>query len=275
MGTPPQKCPREEEGDAFPSFSAGEIRRTPLPRALRRPECLEERMINIFVTYRCNLACSSCFARDMQTAYPEDLSQENFRRLLEWMRNAPPTAAGFIGGEPTLHPRLGGMLEDVVGTGLPAVLFTNGLFREVMAHVVGFVKACEARGVRTGLDCSVRLCDLRDEDRRYLERASMKFSGVCHPSIDVHPDLGASYCLPMRDVRAPDITAFPGQEALMWHFAQLARPFRQADITAACFECKDFMRRRQGGCMALGRTAATGCAPSPDKVPAPMETEKE
>jgi len=306
-------------------------------------------MINVFVTYRCNLACSYCFARELHAEYPEDLGEEHFARLLEWMRGALLPAVAFIGGEPTLHPRLADMVRRTAGAGISVVLFTNGLFPEellddlsghvsnfvvnynepslyteaqrerlhanlsriaesgarltfsknfsarylewdyllegaerygvgairydisrpsasggndhftnadtgrVVSHIVRFVKACEARGIRTGLDCSVRLCDLKVEDRRYLERVSMKFSGVCHPSIDVHPDLSASYCLPMRDVCVPDVTAFPSQDALMWHFAEQVRPIRQANVSTDCLDCRDFMRRCQGGCLALRR----------------------
>lgn len=304
-------------------------------------------MINIFVTYRCNLACSYCFARELRGEFPRDMAEERFDALLAWMVRAGVPVAAFIGGEPTLHPRLVEMVERTTDAGVAAVLFTNGLFpqdmaarlagrvsnfvvnynapevyapaqwallhenldrlrelsaritfsknfsprhadygyllegidrygvtavrydisrpsggggndhctfdgtRAMMAHVVGFVKGCERRGVRTGLDCSVRLCDLRDDDRRYLERVSTKFTGVCHPSIDVHPDLSASYCLPLCGLRVPDVTRFADQDALRWHFAQAARPLRQENVSAACLDCKDFMRRCQGGCLAL------------------------
>jgi len=314
-------------------------------------------MIKIFVTYRCNLACPYCFATRMRREYPGDMTREAFARLLQWMRGAGLPAAAFIGGEPTLHPDLPEMIAATAEAGIPAVLFTNGLFpvslaerlapltanfvvnyndpagytpeqaamrhavlirlrelgarvafsknfsrdgldygyllealdrygvttvrydisrpshdaandhftlddtRRIMSHAAAFVKACEARGVRTGLDCSVRLCDLYDEDRRYLERVSMKFSGVCHPCADVHPDLSASYCLPMRGIGVPDVTAFADHAALMWHLAEAARPVRLANVSAACFECKDFMRRCQGGCMALMRTARPETGP--------------
>ena len=306
-------------------------------------------MINIFVTYRCNLACSYCFARELQDEYPDDLSGEDFARLLKWMRGASLSSAAFIGGEPTLHPGLAKMVQQTAESGISAVLFTNGLCppealdgllphvsnfvvnyndpsmygeaqreqlhgnlermaasdarltfsknfssrysdyeyllegvdkygvqsvrydisrpsisarndhftnddtRKIISHIVRFVKRCEGMGVKTGLDCSVRLCDLNVEDRNYLERVSMKFSGICHPSIDIHPDLSASYCLPMRDVSVPDVTRFAGQDALMWHFADTVRPIRQGNVSTQCLECKDFMRRCQGGCMALRR----------------------
>ncbi len=330
-------------------------------------------MIKIFVTYRCNLTCPYCFARELCADYPDDLTDQAFTRLLDWMRRSRLATAAFIGGEPTLHPRLADMIERAAQAGISPVLFTNGLFpegladrlagtvanfvvnfndpstlspvqatrfhdtlsrlagrgarlafsknfsptgldyaalldaldlygvtavrydisrpsagggndhftladtREVMAHVVGFVKACAARGVKTGLDCGVRLCDLRDEDRRYLERVSMKFTGVCHPSIDVHPDLSASYCLPMRDIRVPDATAFPDHAALMWHLASLARPIRMANVSETCLGCKDFMRRCQGGCMALSRCGGNPTGDSPMEThpdPLPIEAVK-
>jgi hypothetical protein len=310
-------------------------------------------MINIFVTYRCNLACSYCFARELHASHPQDMAEADFTRLLEWMQHTSLAAAGFIGGEPSLHPALPDMLARTAAADISPVVFTNALFpeeladefarhaanfvinyndpelytptqharlhanlerlqqlgarmtfsknfsrahlaydyflegldrygvrsvrydisrpsasaandhytlpdtREVMSHVVSFVRACESRGVRTGLDCSVKLCDLADEDRRYLERVSMKFTGVCHPSLDVHPDLSASYCLPMHEVSVPDATAFPSRNALMQHFAQAVRSFRLTGVSPDCFDCRDFMLRCQGGCMALKRDSST------------------
>lgn len=303
-------------------------------------------MINIFVTYRCNLACPYCFATELTKEYPTDLTPEDFARLLEWMPAAGVTTVAFIGGEPTLHPRIATMVQQAAASGMAVALFTNGLFAPelaeelvghvtsfvvnynepslytdaqqkrlhhnlqtlsykgasisfsknfshrysaydyllegcgrygvtsvrydisrpshsshndhytldeaagAMSHVVDFVRACDERNIRTGLDCSVRLCDLRMEDRKFLERVSMKFTGVCHPSIDIHPDLSASYCLPLRGVRVDDVTKFASREALMWHFADAARPMRSAAVSQGCLDCRDFMRRCQGGCLA-------------------------
>lgn len=313
-------------------------------------------MINIFVTYRCNLACPYCFARDMKTEFPSDMDEKTFSALLDWLVRGGVSAASFIGGEPTLHPRLADMMERTARAGISAVLFTNGLFeqtlvdsiaphvsnvvvnynepqsyapgqwerlnanldalrmrnvritfsknfsrqfcryeyllegierhnvravrydisrpavsgtndhftlddtRQVISTIVGFVKQCEALGVRTGLDCSVRFCDMREEDRQYLERISAKFTGICHPSLDVHPDLSASYCLPLSGVRVPSVLDFRTSEELLWHFAQVVRPLRLKNVSADCLDCKDFMRRCQGGCLALRRTDAAGGA---------------
>ncbi len=313
-------------------------------------------MVNLFVTYRCNLACPYCFARDMRDEYPADMGMESFERVLQWMRSVKLAAAAFIGGEPTLHPRLPDMLEATVDAGIAPVLFTNGLFdpdlapalatrvanfvvnyndprictsgqidllhanlahlrdlgagltfsknfsprhldyeyllegaqrfgvrairydvsrpgpdaanehfslsesRRIMSHIVAFVRRCEALDIRTGLDCCIRLCDLSREDRLFLERVSMKFTGICHPSVDIHPDLSASYCLPMRHVCVPDVTAFASTDALMRHFADAVRPIRFKAMTDDCHACPDFKRVCQGGCLALKQHTPSPCA---------------
>lgn len=306
-------------------------------------------MINIFVTYRCSLACPTCFARELREEHPGDMGEEAFLRLLQWMKKSDLPAVAFLGGEPTLHPGLPVMIDATAAAGIAAVLFTNGLFRRdlaermapavsnfvvnynhprdltleqrgllhanlselsesgaritfsknfssgsldydyllegaarygvravrydisrpsggaandyvrmeetpgVMARILDFVRECEARGIRTGLDCCLRLCDVSVEDRRYLQRVSMKFTGICHPSIDIHPDLSASYCLPLHDVRVPDVTRFAGSQRLMQHFSALVRPTRFEGSSPACRACPDFKRVCQGGCMALKR----------------------
>lgn len=306
-------------------------------------------MINIFLTYRCNLTCSYCFARELRGEHSADMRQDAFRKLLQWMKGSGLPAAAFLGGEPTLHRGLSRMIEATAAAGIAPVLFTNGLFRPdladrmvpvvsnfvvnyndprsltpeqkgllhanlsrlsesgaritfsrnfspgsldynylldgaerygvrsvrydiarpsgsaandyagmtetpgVMVRILDFVRDCEARGIRTGLDCCLRFCDISVEDRRYLQRVSMKFTGICHPSIDIHPDLSASYCLPLHDVRVPDVTRFAGAGRLMQHFTALVRPMRFDGESPACRACPDFKRSCQGGCMALKR----------------------
>ena len=126
----------------------------------------------------------------------------------------------------------------------------------LLAAVTAFVERCGRLGVSTGMDCCLRLCDTTPEQRAFLERVSAKFSGMCHPSLDIHPDLSVSYCLPLHGLRLPDVTAFSGEEALRWHFAEAARPLKTRDAAKECLSCKDFLRRCQGGCIARpGRPA--------------------
>jgi len=77
----------------------------------------------------------------------------------------------------------------------------------------------------------------------------MKFRGICHPSIDIHPDLSASYCLPLKDVAVRDVTAFASRDRLMHHFAATVRPWRFENVSENCLSCHDFKKKCQGGCM--------------------------
>lgn len=304
-------------------------------------------MINLFVTYRCNLACEYCFASGLRREFRDDMTDHDFSRLLDWIRSAQVTSAALIGGEPTLHPAIVQMAEQLVAAGVQVVLFTNGLFpselipaltpsisnfvvnyndpdgypaslkttlennlssladhgarltfsknfmstetpyayliegakkygvktvrydlsrpnntgdntyfnisdsKALMKHMVGFVRECEANDIATGLDCCLKFCDLTEEDRAFLERVSIKLRGICHPSIDIHPDLSASYCLPMRDVSVPDVTAFSSSERLMHHFASAVRSVRFENVDEKCLGCHDFRRSCQGGCLAM------------------------
>lgn len=304
-------------------------------------------MINIFVTYRCNLSCPYCFACELQSEYPQDITEQEFARLLHWMRNTSVASAAFIGGEPTLHPGLAEMVRQAAESGITVTLFTNALcepelisrltpyianfvvnynspeiykadkqrdllhqnlgmlartgsritfsknfapdnteyselltaagqygvkavrydisrpsasctndhfnYHEaapLMQHVVRFVRECDSRGIKTGLDCCIRHCDLSPDERSYLERVSMKFTGICHPSVDIHPDLSASYCLPLRHVAVPDVTVFPNCERLIHHFAAAVRPTRFENSPEECSSCSYFKKKCQGGCMA-------------------------
>lgn len=304
-------------------------------------------MINIFVTYRCNLKCPYCFARDLRAEHEQDMSMTDFERLLDWMKGAGVTAVGFIGGEPTLHPSLPIMLQKTREIGIAVTLFSNGLFPSdlvpnitpyvdnfvinyndpriyasqfqedqlhqnlkqlfrkgcrltfsknffeehtnydyliegakqygvrnirydisrpsrkgvnvhyaagdtsgLMKKILCFVRECENEGIKTGMDCCMKNCDLREADRRYLERVSMKFTGFCHPSIDIQPNLSASYCLPMSHIKVPEVTAFSSRESLLHHFATMVRPFRFKNISQECNSCRFFKTRCQGGCLA-------------------------
>lgn len=304
-------------------------------------------MLNIFLTYRCNLACPYCFARGLADLYPPALGRDDFARLLAWLEAYPVGGVALLGGEPTLHPDLPMMLTALHERGIMTALFTNGLFppalravlaekatnfvvnfndrpllsegqrrlfhanlaylrrqdcrlafaknfsadsldyggllaacarygvrhvrydisrpdyrqgnvyydlektRTVAGTVAAFARECEVRGIRTGLDCCIPLCFFAPEDREWLQAHATKFTGICHPSLDIHPDLSVSYCLPLRGVSAADCTAFPGEGALLRHFAGLAREMRFKPRLAGCETCGHFRRRCQAGCMAL------------------------
>lgn len=315
-------------------------------------------MINLFITYRCNLACTYCFARELGDIHTHDMSVAVFQKFLQWIEGASPPAVGLIGGEPTLHPGLAEMAEAIRNAGIAPVVFTNGLFTPELAdrlcrsvanfvvnyndpvrysshqrmqvhetlarlsklgaritfsknfspdnldydyllegivrygvravrydlsrpsrsaandffpmeatasvwnHILSFVSRCESLGVRTGLDCCLRLCELSTDQRCYLQRVSMKFSGICHPCVDIHPDLSASYCLPMYDIRVPDATAFADSFSLMGHLAKMVGHRRFEHVADECFHCPEFRHTCQGGCLASKRYTPVTMIPS-------------
>ncbi|MDR2124607.1 MAG: 4Fe-4S cluster-binding domain-containing protein [Desulfovibrio sp.] len=311
--------------------------------------------MNLFVGYACNLRCPYCFARALHALYPQRIDRDNFEKFLAWCIRVKLYRLAFIGGEPTLHPRLAEMVERTAQAGVVVSIFTNGLgspalmerlsgnatnfivncnppellssgqqrrlhdnlarlrasgarltfsknfspryaeytyllesvirydisfvrcdisrpdpfgsndyapagaTARLLAAVTAFAERCASLGVGLGIDCCLRMCETEPEQRAFLERFSAKFTGICHPSLDVHPDLSVSYCLPLHDLRVPDVTAFSDEEALRLRFAEAARPFRGRNAGGECRSCDDFMRRCQGGCMA--QTGNAGVPP--------------
>lgn len=78
----------------------------------------------------CNLTCAGCYIesspRNDRLAFLTRAEALGF--LDEIARDALPTRlVGFTGGEPFLNPELPGMLSDVLGRGLAALVLTNGM----------------------------------------------------------------------------------------------------------------------------------------------------
>lgn len=118
-------------------------------------------------------------------------------------------------------------------------------------NIVNFVRECETKGIKTGLDCCIPLCFFSQEDAEYLKGASMKFSGICHPSIDIQTDFSATYCIPMEDVKIKNILEYKGERGLMYEFSQRVQQLRGKKVMNGCQTCSKFAKECQGGCLAL------------------------
>ncbi len=123
--------------------------------------------------------------------------------------------------------------------------------RELVQQLTGFVKACELLGLRTGLDCCIPLCYFSEEELSYMRAHSMKFTGICYPSIDIQTDLSASYCIPMREICIEDITSCQGEYGAMEYLSGRVREIRSGIKQKQCVGCDKFMKLCQGGCLAL------------------------
>jgi radical SAM protein with 4Fe4S-binding SPASM domain len=173
-----------EVRDAAPTTAAP-------PRALVAPET-----IHFSVTGRCDQACAGCFysARPGSTVTPNDAPFELFERVVHQATEARVFQMALGGGEPLLHPRLldmvrlarqgrivpnlttnGNLLTSEVAAALKeaglgqvqislngASEGTNSATRPNFAAAVRAVKACQAMGLRFGLNVLLTRSSLPD-----------------------------------------------------------------------------------------------------------------
>jgi MoaA/NifB/PqqE/SkfB family radical SAM enzyme len=106
------------------------------------PQAIAEglRQISFELTNICNLRCSYC-VRDDESLYRTAAHYfpiELLRRVLREVAAAHPLrAVSFTGGEATLHPRFGEVVEAVAEAGLQFTLVTNGWhFERVRPHLL-------------------------------------------------------------------------------------------------------------------------------------------
>ena len=88
-------------------------------------------MANIMITNVCNLSCSYCFANEyVNRDGIQHIKPEVFEQALHFALTAKKEEhIGLIGGEPTLHPKFGQILQIINEKEQvkEAILFTNGL----------------------------------------------------------------------------------------------------------------------------------------------------
>ena len=86
-------------------------------------------MANIFLTRKCNLNCSYCFADEFVNKANEEITIDNFKTALQFIKTHKDEKVGLIGGEPTLHSAFAEIL-DILNSDddiTSYVIFTNGI----------------------------------------------------------------------------------------------------------------------------------------------------
>ncbi|MBI1788226.1 MAG: radical SAM protein [Acidobacteria bacterium] len=76
-------------------------------------------------SYACQSKCPYCYAKDIDAEHPGELTMENFALALDWARRQRCEVISFVGGEPTLHPRMREFLELVHKHGLRTYFNSN------------------------------------------------------------------------------------------------------------------------------------------------------
>jgi len=94
----------------------------------------------VAVTYRCNAACTFCYAGCNCTVNPvgssQEMTLEQVRRVLDKIkREAKVPSVSFTGGEATLRPDLPDMIRHARGLGMRVNLITNGIRAASPAYV--------------------------------------------------------------------------------------------------------------------------------------------
>ena len=87
-------------------------------------------MVNIFITSKCNLKCTYCFAKDIIKNSDSEISIENFKKALYFItKNNNCSKIGLIGGEPTLHNKFDYILDYIKKNSSisKTVVYTNGI----------------------------------------------------------------------------------------------------------------------------------------------------
>jgi radical SAM protein with 4Fe4S-binding SPASM domain len=80
--------------------------------------------VQLYPTLRCNLACGFCFNRGLPPL--PDVDPADFARMLDRLHEAGIGTLDLLGGEPTLHPRLGELIGALAARGMRTTLSTNG-----------------------------------------------------------------------------------------------------------------------------------------------------
>ena len=87
-------------------------------------------MANISLTATCNRSCSFCFASDTMDAQDRSGSYMPIDRVdaaFDFLVRSGISEARLLGGEPTLHPSFGAIVEHALARGLRLLVFSGGL----------------------------------------------------------------------------------------------------------------------------------------------------
>jgi MoaA/NifB/PqqE/SkfB family radical SAM enzyme len=117
-----QDTPKLNHGDMSPPSMLGYQ-----PNAELRPADYKGESVDIYLNSTCNLKCKTCFLGNDYFASTNNMSVTGVAAILRWAKAAGVRDVAFLGGEPSLHPHVGELLELSRSTGIPTNRFvTNG-----------------------------------------------------------------------------------------------------------------------------------------------------
>lgn len=119
---------------------------------------LSDIMANVLITRLCNRNCIYCFARDQFLISPDgDKDQATAHMplphildIVQFIKRSRQPVAGLMGGEPTLHPEFGGIVDLLLHHQLNIRLFTGGLMPR---YALEYLSRCDP--ARIGITLNV------------------------------------------------------------------------------------------------------------------------
>jgi radical SAM protein with 4Fe4S-binding SPASM domain len=89
--------------------------------------------IQLFPTLRCNQGCGFCFNRGLKTE--SEITADGFAKLAGKILDAGIPEIDILGGEPTLHPDIVGLIDHAATLKLRLNLSTNGTNVALLEHL--------------------------------------------------------------------------------------------------------------------------------------------
>jgi radical SAM protein with 4Fe4S-binding SPASM domain len=197
--------------------------------------------VQFYPTLRCNLACEFCFNRGLPPV--PDVDPADFARMLDRLQCAGVTTLDLLGGEPTLHPRLGDLVAAIAGRGMTTTLSTNG--RGDLALLERLDDRYGRGALRVGVSVNEEIVPPRLS--AYISERLPLLKSVCGrgwrlPSVaaDHLAHEGAEYFLIFRDPLSPgdleDCLSYP-------EYAERLATLRREHPRAAGVACDGFVPR--------------------------------
>ena len=86
--------------------------------------------VMVALTYSCDLRCNYCFSETAKHDFPEEISLENFEKVLSWCRKNAVDIISLTGGEPTMHTKFDQILDRLDRGNFECYFATNNLFNK-------------------------------------------------------------------------------------------------------------------------------------------------
>jgi len=94
------------------------------------------RQIMMAPTYRCNLTCSYCYAKNFGDGFPPDMTLEDLKAAVSWAAEQGIRRIILGGGEPTVYTHLPRLFELAKERGIAVHLTSNCLYPTAVREIV-------------------------------------------------------------------------------------------------------------------------------------------